>query len=31
MNIELELGEIYAEWKNEAELARRWRFQTLAE
>jgi len=31
MNIELELGETYAEWKNEAELTWLWRFQTLAE
>jgi len=25
------MGETYAEWKNEAELARLWRLQTLAE
>jgi len=31
MNIEFELGETYAEWKNEAELAWLWRFQILAE
>jgi len=31
MNIELELGESYAEWKNETELAWIWRFQTLVE
>ena len=30
MNIELELGEPYAEWKNEVELAWLWWFQTLA-
>jgi len=30
MNIELELGGIYAERKNEAELAKLWRIQTLA-